>query len=90
VSIPDIADIVALEACGLPEGSAGMYDGQRNGMLSLKTFMAHYAMKLQSSTEQIWRHMKERGDKKLILVRKPEGKKPLGRRTRRWEESIKK
>ena len=29
----------------------------------------------------------ERGDR--VLVRKPEGKRPLGRPTRRWEDNIK-
>jgi hypothetical protein len=31
----------------------------------------------------------EKSDAYRILVRKPEGKRPLGRRIRRWEDNIK-
>ena len=33
--------------------------------------------------------MGERGDVYMFLVRKPEGKRPLGRPRRRWEDNIK-
>jgi hypothetical protein len=34
-------------------------------------------------------HMGERGDVYMFLVGKPEGKRPLGRPRRRWEDNIK-
>ena len=33
--------------------------------------------------------MEERGDINRVLVRKTEGKRPLGRPRRRWEDNIK-
>jgi hypothetical protein len=33
--------------------------------------------------------MGERGDVYRVLVKKPEGKRPLGRPTRTWEDNIK-
>jgi len=33
--------------------------------------------------------MGERGDAYRVLVRKPEGKRPLGKPRRRWEDNIK-
>jgi hypothetical protein len=34
-------------------------------------------------------HMGEERDVHRVLVGKPEGKRPLGRRRRRWEDNIK-
>jgi hypothetical protein len=33
--------------------------------------------------------MGERSDVQRVMMRKPEGKRPLGRRRRRWEDNIK-
>ena len=35
-------------------------------------------------------HMEEGRGMRKVLVRKPEGKRPLGRSRRRWEDNIKK
>jgi hypothetical protein len=62
-------------------------------MKSLMICTAHLIRSGEKSRRMRWAghvaHMVERRDVYRVLVRKPEGKRPLGRSRRKWEDNIK-